>query len=282
MVFDGLGPLRELKRLPVVQHETVALRIGRLDDLGRAEAPLAGVHHFLVLAAETFGNDGITRGTEHFFGDEEFIGHDAPLHHRLAQTPRAVNHDNILKAGLGVDGEHHAGGTRVCRDHALHRDRKRDGKMVEMFVEPVVDGACGEERCEARFDGAQDILVAPYAEVGVVLSGEARVGQVFGGCTRADGDIDVPAVFLFHRAVSADYLRFQLRGHRRALDACAHFRAHTLEAPEVAVFEPAERRADKILEPRLADEEAVACGGDDEARRDADALRGEFLQHLAE
>ena len=95
----------------------------------------------------------------------------------------------VAEAGLGIDGEHHARRAEVGAHHALHADAERDLKMIEALVDAIGDGAVGEERGEAAPACLEQRVAALHVEIGLLLAGEARVGQVFGGGAAAHGDI---------------------------------------------------------------------------------------------
>jgi hypothetical protein len=59
--------------------------------------------------------------------------------------------------------------------------------MVEPVVEAVDDGPIGEDRGKAPTAGLEQVRFAPDVEIALVLTGEARTGQVFGGRGAADG-----------------------------------------------------------------------------------------------
>jgi hypothetical protein len=92
------------------------------------------------------------------------------------------------EAGLGVDGEHDAGGAEVGAHHALHAGRQRHVRMGEALVHAVADGPVVVEGGEHLLHLVQDVVDADHVQEGLLLARERGVGQVFGGGRRAHGE----------------------------------------------------------------------------------------------
>ena len=84
------------------------------------------------------------------------------------------------------DGKHNAG--YLGLDHALHGHREANLDVVVARFLAVEDGAAFEERGPAGLHGRHDVVRADDVEEGALLAGEARLGQVFGGCRTAHRD----------------------------------------------------------------------------------------------
>ncbi len=97
----------------------------------------------------------------------------------------------LSKPGLGVDREHHAGAADVGAHHALHADREGHLGVIEVLGDPVADRPVGEERGEAVPAGIEQRRFAADVEEGLLLSGEARVRQVFRRGARAHRDVGI-------------------------------------------------------------------------------------------
>jgi hypothetical protein len=121
--------------------------------------------------------------------DEVVVRGDLAGHHRLAEPPRRVDRDLRAVPVGGVQRERHPGGLGV--DHLLDPHRHRDHVVVVAGLVAVGDGPVGEDRRPAPLDVLEHRVGAADPQVGVLLAGEAGVGQVLGGGRRADRDRDV-------------------------------------------------------------------------------------------
>ena len=74
-------------------------------------------------------------------------------------------------------------------DHALDHDREAYGRVVDRVRRAVRDRAVVPERRPAAAHGFENGVFACDIENRVLLPGEARVGQVFRGRRRPDGDV---------------------------------------------------------------------------------------------
>ena len=129
-----------------------------------------------------------TRLGEQRLEDLVFVGIDRALHDVLAEAPGGVDQHDLGEAGLGVDREHDAGAAQVGAHHLAARRRERDLHVVEALGLAVADGAVGEQRGVAAPAGVEQGLFAADVEEGLLLAGEARVRQVFGGGAAAHRD----------------------------------------------------------------------------------------------
>ena len=130
---------------------------------------------------------GLQRGLE----DDVFIRGDRTLHHVFAKAIGGADEDRVAKAGLGIDREHDAGTGQVGTHHTLHADPQRHLEVIEALVHAIADGPVGEERGEAAFARLQQRRDALYVEIRLLLAGEARIGQVFGGGRGSHRDIEL-------------------------------------------------------------------------------------------
>jgi hypothetical protein len=76
----------------------------------RSRRPLAGIDHLDLFFAEVVLDDRLTgfgvveEGLEHLI----FVGVHGALDDVLAKAPGGVDQHDLVEAGFGVDGEHHA------------------------------------------------------------------------------------------------------------------------------------------------------------------------------
>ncbi len=82
-------------------------------------------------------------------------------------------------AGHRLQGEHYPGSLGL--HHSLHRDGDAHLEVVEALLLPVEEGSGFEQGCPAPMHRVHHLLLALHVEVGVLLAGERRIGQVLGG-----------------------------------------------------------------------------------------------------
>ena len=126
-------------------------------------------------------DDGGEPATQAFLPDRELVRGDGALDHELAEPVARADVDDAGVSGVGVQGEHHAGGREVAADHLHDHDRERRSQRVHVFRELIRDRALGEEAGAALLPAQQDLLQAVDVEVALALTGEARVGRVLDG-----------------------------------------------------------------------------------------------------
>jgi hypothetical protein len=151
--------------------------------------PSAGIDHLDLLGAAGLLDNRLEAGfvqqrLEHLV----FVGVHGALNDVLAQAPGGIDQHHLVEAGFGVDGEHHAGAADVGADHQLHADRQRHLVVVEALDLAVGDRPVGEQRGVAAPAGRQQRRFAADIEIGFLLAGETRVGQILGGSAGAHGD----------------------------------------------------------------------------------------------
>ena len=189
VALDDQRVVGQLGDLNVTQRVAVALlgwHVDGLDQLAGGGLLLGrGEHHLDQLAADVAADHGLLAGFEHRLVDVELVGVHRALHHRLAQAVAGGDEHHVLEAALGVDREHHAGRAQVAADHALHTGRQRHVGMGKALVHAVADGAVVVERGKDLADLVQHRLDAHHIEKTFLLTGEAGIGQVFGGGRRA-------------------------------------------------------------------------------------------------
>ena len=120
--------------------------------------------------------------------DEEFVGIELPLHHGFPEAEGAVDEHDVGEAGVRVQREHDAGARAPGIHHPLHGHRQEHGQVIEPVLDAIDDRAVGEDRGQAAPDGAEDRGLPADAQEALVLTGEARLGQILGGRAGADRD----------------------------------------------------------------------------------------------
>ncbi len=77
--------------------------------------------------------------------DVELVGIDCALHDIFAEAVDTGDENDVPKAGFGVEREDYAAGRCVGPHHLHDADRQRHFEMVEPVVDPIGNGAVGED-----------------------------------------------------------------------------------------------------------------------------------------
>ncbi len=178
MLLHRHGPARQGQGLLVGEHEAGALLRG--DTLVSGLAVLV-VDHAQGLVSQLAPDQRRLALFEQGLEDVVFVRVHRPLYHVLPETVGGVDEHHVLEAGLGVDGEHHPRRAAVGVDHLLHAHGQGHVEVVEAPLGPVGDGPVGEQGGEALVHRPQQVVLAAHVKVGLLLAGEARLGQVLGG-----------------------------------------------------------------------------------------------------
>ena len=164
--------------------------------------------------------------------DHEMVRRDLARHHRLAEAEVRIDDDHRAVAVGRVDGEHHAGGVGI--GHLLHAHADGQPLVVEALVGAVGDGAPGVQAGDAAAHVLQHLVGAADPQVGVLLAGEARAGQVFGGGAGAHRHRHRRHAAAHRQlAVALGHLVLDLLGERMRLDHRADARTGRLQRVEV-------------------------------------------------
>ena len=155
VLLDGAGPAGEGEDLGVGEDVGGAFGLGGRHVEGRAVLARP-VDHLDRLLAALLLDDRRQRGVgEQRLEHLVFVGIDGALHDVLAEAEGGVDEDDLVEAGLGVEGEHDAGAAEVGAHHVLDADRQGDLHVVEALDRAVGDGAVGEQRGEAAAAGVE-------------------------------------------------------------------------------------------------------------------------------
>ena len=273
MLLDGLAHARQLDDFLVDEGLHVLPLVGRLD-----------LHRLLRLGIHRVGDflaaDGALENVEGDLVDHEMIGRHFARHHRLAEAEIGVDGNDGAVAVGRVHGEHHPGGIGV--GHLLEADGERDVFVREAHADAVGDGPCRKQAGDAAAGVQQQIVHAADPQVGVLLPGETRAGQILGGGAgahrhrhrrhhAAHGELAV---------VLGDGV-FQFPGEGMLLDHLADRLAGCFQLLEIVVAAPFEHARNLPAHPGVAHEARVAVGGQGEARRHAHAGVDELAQRRA-
>ena len=90
--------------------------------------------------------------------DIKLVGVDSTLHYRLTQAITGGDKDHLIKAGLGVNGEHHPGSPQIRAHHPLNASAQGHVLVRKTFVLSVADGPVIVKRGKHLADFAQDVI----------------------------------------------------------------------------------------------------------------------------
>ncbi len=235
-----------------------------------------------VLPADGSLENGLVARAEGRLEDPEFVGVELSLDDGLAQTVGAVDHHHVPGAALRVEREHDAGGAEVGSDHVLDADREADVQVIESMLDSVDDRAIGEERGETASAGRDEGVGASHAEVRLLLSGEARLGEILGRRARADGHARIRPAFLPEDAVGVADLPLESGWPRCLQDELAKGSPGLGQDGHVLARHVLQEGRHPAPESGLVEERGVRLAGDREAVRYLDARGGQFAVELAE
>ena len=179
MTLDLAGPAGQGEALVIAEGEAVAL--GFRYGLVYHGDPRFPVHHPDRLAAQSLAEDRRKALLKRWLKNQHLIGVNGTLHHVFTEAVGGGEQHRIAEAGFGVDAEHHPSAGQVGAHHALHTDRKGHLQVVETIELAVGDRPVGEQRRVTTPAGLQQGCLALNVEEGLLLAGEAGIGQVFGG-----------------------------------------------------------------------------------------------------
>ncbi len=145
-----------------------------------------------------------------------------------------------------------------------------------------MNGAIGEQAGETTAARVEQTLFALDVEIGILLAGKARRRQVLGGRRAPHGQTHLLAVLLLKPAVGIENLGGQIVGQPGAVDDLPGALAFTGQRGDVGGVELVEFRVQTVPRAGLVQHVTIGLGGDGESVRDADALPGQLLEHLAQ
>ena len=171
----------QFKHIRIAETKALAIRFGRgYIACGATGFPL-DIDHLHRLVAETTAQHGTVTSQKSRLMDVEFVRIDSALHHILSQAPGAGDKNRIAETRFGVERKHHAGGGEIGAHHLHHANGKRHLKVIEAMFDAIVDGAISKQAGKTASAGIDQILLAPHIKIGILLTSEARRGQVLGG-----------------------------------------------------------------------------------------------------
>ena len=284
VLLDDQRVARQLLDVGVGERIAVAQfggHVGGLDQLAAGGLFLGrGEHHLDQLGTQVAPDQRALAGLQHGLVHVELVGVDGALHHGLTQAVAAGDEHHLVKAGFGVDGEHHARGPGVGAHHALHAGRQRHHVVREALVHAVADGAVVVEAGKHLLHLVQHGLNADHVEEGLLLAGERSIRQILRRGRRAHGKAGF-------RVAGDEFLEsgsnglLQVSRERLRLDPAADLGTGLGQRAHVLGVQRCQSLADALGQAAMSQElaERVRRGG--KARGHAHAL-GQLRNHLAE
>ncbi len=272
----------ELQDVLVVEAVLLAVRLGGRDVANRVLALALDEDHLDRLVADQAAQHGAVTLLEGGLVDIELVRIDGALDHVLAEAVGAGDEDDVAEARLGVEREEDAGGREVGPDHLHDPDRQRDLEVVEALIDPVVDGAVREQAGEAAAAGVEEALVAVDVEIGLLLAGEARGGQVLGGGRASHREARVLPVLLPELPVALEDLAGQVVRQPGAVDDLPGALAAPRQIGHVVGVQIVEGLVKPAPGIRLLQDVTVGIGGGGVSVGHEHALVGQLAVHLAE
>ncbi|KAG1274173.1 hypothetical protein G6F65_010619 [Rhizopus arrhizus] len=207
---------------------------------------------------------------------------------RIAGLPacraeRRGDEHHVAEAGLGVQGEQHAGGTDAGTHHQLHAGRQEHVFMLEAVVHAIGDGAVVVQRGEHFLDLVHDIVGAGDVEEGFLLAGEGRIRQILGGGRRAHGHGHVAAAGVGAQlGVGRADVLVQLRLQRGIDHPGADFLARGGQRVDVLDVQRGQLVEDALGQVVVRDEVLEGFSGGGITARHRHAQTGKVADHLAQ
>ena len=154
--------------------------------------------------------------------------------------------------------------------------------MIETVIHPVDDAPIGEQGGEAAPARLEQVLGAADIEEALVLSGEARVGKIFGGRGTADRDGDTLAILCFQLAIGGRDVAAHRVGPGGGMDKGAGLRGTLRQDRQIVNIAIVQQPMQPRPGVRLAQSVGVSLRGQGEAVGHAHSGSGERAIHLPE
>ena len=164
----------------------------------------------------------------------------------------------------------------------LDGDRQADGEVVEAVIDAIDDRPVGEERREAPPARAQERVGAVHAEERLLLTGEARLGQILGRRAGADRDRDLLSVGATQRGVGLPNGSLELDGPDGGFDDRTDRRARLGQRGDVAAVDAVQEPGDAVTNTVGVQDRGVGIGGDREAVGHAQSRARQLAMQLAQ
>ena len=258
VILDRNRPLRQLQDV-VVAHRVarpVVVRRRRSDEA----VPAVVVRHADLLGTERAADQRAEAVAQTLLVHVEPVGDDLALHDRLAEAPRRRHVHDVSQARFGVEREHHAAGREIRPHHSLDPDTQGDIGLVDPHVSAIADRPGRVEAGEALADRAAHVTDAVDHQIGLLLAGERRLGQILGRRARSHGHIDSGHARLGAQLrVGVDDRLGQIVGQRGRRDGGADAASSIGEVVDVDAV-PSSEGLGRHVGERVRPQEVSECG----------------------
>ena len=185
-------------------------------------------NQFYILTVYVFLNDFVS-----FFANSIVIRSYGALNNVFTQAPCSFHQNVLVITGCNVNGKHNA--CSFGEYHHLNCSTQCNVQMIEALFFTIVNSAIGEARSIAFFNFSDDGFSALYVQVGILLTSEACVRQIFCGSRAANCNIRLVDIhFLTKFFVSCCDSILQILGHFFIKDCLADTSANITQ--QSAVF----------------------------------------------
>jgi len=283
MLLDDHRIAGEFQNVGIVQREMVSFGFWHIDDL-RAAPGLArfGENHLDQLAAHVAADDRCLTLSQCVFVHIKLVGIDLALHHGFAQAVAGGDEDHAVKAGFGIQREHHAGGAGIRTHHALDACGQRYMRVIEALMHAIGNRTVVIQRSEHFLDRMQDVVIALNVQISFLLAGERGIRQILGRCRRAHGKSHPGATGGDQRVVFLFDFVFQVLGEWRVEHPVADLRTGFRQLIDVIDIQRVQCSIDAVGQALMGEKLAVGRRRGGEAARHADAGSRELGNHFTQ
>ena len=214
--------------------------------------------------------------------DTIFVRIDGALYNGFAQSPSRIDHDNVGKTGFGIERKHHSAASPIGSHHPLYPDRQSDLQMIESLALAIGDRTVGEQRRIAFLTRLHQLALALDIQIGFLLAGETRLGQVLCRGTAASRHGDVFCCRLTRQVsigfanCASDFIR-KFAVHKQFANVLAGILKRLLVGIQLV-----ELFAERFVDLVVVDEPPIGIRGGRKSTGHADALGLQRLDHLAQ
>lgn len=108
--------------------------------------------------------------------DVKLIRVNRTLHDHFPKAPCGSDKHHLVKAGFGINGEHHARRCEVGAHHPLNTGRERHATVIVTLVHTIRDGAIVKQRSKYMLHCHENGVKTLNVEEGFLLTGKEASG----------------------------------------------------------------------------------------------------------
>ena len=214
-----------------------------------------------------------------FFANGVVVRSYGALNNIFAQAPSSFHQNVLVVASCNVNSEHNA--CSFGEYHHLDCCAQCNVQMIEALFFTIVNSAVGKAGSIAFFNFSNDGFSALYVQIGILLTSEACVRQIFCGSRAANCNIGLVDIhFLAQFFVSCSDCILQILGHFFFKDSLTDTSAHVAKQSTVFnVSQLANQFTYFIVQTTFFKEVSVSVSSSSEAIRNGNVnLSGHFAQ----